>query len=293
MARGSALDGRARPRTPVRRRWRRARRPFSSTATAARAAFGRGSPCRRRRTLARGRGCSRVARRLATAWQPRPAVVAIPPSPISTAGARGERRRCDAWDSALSCSLFQFPSMAAALADARAAGRRRDWPDPAASSSARGGGSRIWRPRRPAREVAAPSSSSVAAFFGAPSSPLLPGRRPWRVPARGHGGEQVPGKRRGGAAAAAPPGAAARPQDHGDEAEDARAEGEGLRVNFPLVEGFFCKKPRICTISAVRVPDRTAGKSGRRGHAHRPGNWPGIVGGDDCHHLVIRQFSSY
>jgi len=63
---------------------------------------------------------------------------------------------------------------------------------------------------------------------------LLPGRRPWRVPARGHGGEQIPGKRCGGAAAAAPPGAAAkqelgrpaRPQDHGDEAEDARAEGE-------------------------------------------------------------------
>ena len=107
----------------------------------------------------------------------------------------------------------------------------------------------------PAREVAAPSS------------PLLPGRRPWRVPARGHGGEQVLGKRRGGAAAAAPPGAAARPQDHGDEAEAARAEGEGLRVNFPLVEGFFCKKPRNCTISAVRAPDRTAGKSGRRGHA--------------------------
>jgi len=40
----------------------------------------------------------------------RPAVVAIPPSLISTAGARGERRRCDAWDSALSCSFFQFPS---------------------------------------------------------------------------------------------------------------------------------------------------------------------------------------
>ena len=52
-----------------------------------------------------------------------------------------------------------------------AAGRRRDWLYPASSSSARGGGSRIWRPRRPAREVAARSSSSVAAFFGAPSSP--------------------------------------------------------------------------------------------------------------------------
>ena len=69
-----------------------------------------------------------------------------------------------------------------------AAGRRRDWLYPASSSSARGGGSRIWRPRRPAREVAAPSSSSVAAFFGAPSSPppswpaAVAGSRagPWR-----------------------------------------------------------------------------------------------------------------
>ncbi|KAG2652181.1 hypothetical protein PVAP13_1NG341019 [Panicum virgatum] len=138
----------------------------------------------------------------ATAWQPRPAVVAIPPSPISTAGARDERRRCDAWDSALSCSLFQFPSMAAALADARAAGRRRDWPDLAASCSARGGGSRIWRPRRPAREVAAPSSSSVAAFFGAPSSPppswpaAVAGSRtgPWR----GAGARQAAGWSGGG-----------------------------------------------------------------------------------------------
>jgi len=52
-----------------------------------------------------------------------------------------------------------------------AAGRRRDWLYPASSSSARGGGSRIWRPRRPAREVAARSSSSVAPSSPPPSWP--------------------------------------------------------------------------------------------------------------------------
>ena len=153
---------------------------------------------------------------------------------------------------------------------------RLRWRTPARRGD--GGTGQIRRPR--ARLVAAAAGSGgLDVLLGRwrrpprapsrPSSPLLHGRRPWRVPARGHGGEQVPGKRRGGAAAAAPPGAAARPQDHGDEAEDARAEGEGLRVNFPLVEGFFCKKLRICTISAVRAPDQTAGKNGRRGHARR------------------------
>ena len=159
--------------------------------------------------------------------------------------------------------------MAAALADAARRGDggtgyiRRPRARPVAAAAGSGGlDVRLGRWRRPPRAPSRP-------FLARPPPPLLPGRRSWRVPARGHGGEQVPGKRRGGAAAAAPPGAAARPQDHGDEAEDARAEGEGLRVNFPLVEGFFCKKPRNCTISAVRAPDRTAGKNGRRGHARR------------------------
>jgi hypothetical protein len=48
---------------------------------------------------------------------------------------------------------------------------------------------------------------------------------------------------------------------------------EGLRVDFPLVQDFFCKNSRICTIWTVRVPDRTAGKSRRRGHA----GWPVFV----------------
>jgi len=154
--------------------------------------------------------------------------------------------------------------MAVALAGACAAGRRRGWPDPAASSLARGGGSRIWWPRRPATALAAPSSSSVAGKLrgGAAADlvrppPPLPGRRPWRVPARGRGGEQIPGKQRGGAAAAGPPGAAA-------EQEQGRPEAriEGLRVDFLVVEGFFCKTSRICTIWTVCVLDRTAGKNG-------------------------------
>ena len=36
---------------------------------------------------------------------------------------------------------------------------------------------------------------------------------------------------------------------------------EGLWVDFELVQGFFCKNYRICTIWTVRVPNRTAGKS--------------------------------
>ena len=104
---------------------------------------------------------------------------------------------------------------------------RRPRARPVAAAAGSGGlDVRLGRWRRPPRAPSRP-------FLARPPPPLLPGRRPWRVHARGHGGEQVPGKRRGGAAAAAPPGAAARPQDHGDEAEDARAEGEGLPVNFP------------------------------------------------------------
>ena len=136
---------------------------------------------------------------------------------------------------------FQFPSMAAALADAARRGDggtgyiRRPRARPVAAAAGSGGlDVRLGRWRRAPRAPSRP-------FLARPPPPLLPGRRPWRVPARGNGGEQVPGKRRGGAAAAAPPGAAARPQDHGDEAADARAEGEGLRVNFPLVEVFLQK----------------------------------------------------
>ena len=71
---------------------------------------------------------------------------------------------------------------------------RRPRARPVAAAAGSGGlDVRLGRWRRPPR---APSR---------PSSPLLHGRRPWRVPARGHGGEHIPCKRHGGAAAAAPP----------------------------------------------------------------------------------------
>ena len=214
---------------------------------------------------------------------PSPALPPPPPSPPlprRRALREGQRRRracaLELERSGRSAAPGTPPSLAPSSS---ALPWRRRWRTPARRGD--GGTGQIRRPR--ARPVAAaagsggldvllgrwrhPPRAPSRPFLARPPPPLLPGRRPWRVPARGHGGEQIPGKRRGGAAAAAPPGAAARPQDHGDEAEAARAEGEGLRVNFPLVEGFFCKKPRNCTISAVRAPDRTAGKSGRRGHA--------------------------
>ena len=58
-------------------------------------------------------------------------------------------------------------------------------------------------------------------------------------------------------------------------------EEVGLRVDFCKVRGFFCKMTGKRKIQTVRPADRTAGKSGRRGHAHRPGNWPGFVGKDE------------
>ena len=57
-------------------------------------------------------------------------------------------------------------------------------------------------------------------------------------------------------------------------------EEVGLRVDFCKVRGFFCKMAGKRKIQALRPADRTAGKSGRRGHAHGPGNWPGFVGKD-------------
>ena len=57
-------------------------------------------------------------------------------------------------------------------------------------------------------------------------------------------------------------------------------EEVGLRVDFCKVRGFFCKMAGKRKIQTVRPADRTAEKSGRRGHAHRPGNWPGFVGKD-------------
>ena len=140
------------------------------------------------------------------------------PSPPRHGFRGGQRRRACALELERSGGVTA-PGTPTSPAPSSSALPRRGWPDPAASSSARGGGSWIWWPRRPATAVAAPSSSSGAARFGASSS-LLPGRRPWQVPARGHGGEQIPGKRRGGAAVAAPPGAVAeqergRPARHG------------------------------------------------------------------------------
>ncbi|KAG2656852.1 hypothetical protein PVAP13_1KG126677 [Panicum virgatum] len=53
------------------------------------------------------------------------------------------------------------------------AGRQRGWPDPMASSSARGGGSRIWQPRRPAMAVVAPSSSFAAPAAAPPGAAVV------------------------------------------------------------------------------------------------------------------------
>ena len=52
-----------------------------------------------------------------------------------------------------------------------------------------------------------------------------------------------------------------------------------LAVNSNLAR-FFCRMAGKRKIQPVRPADRTAGKSGKRGHAHEPGNWPGFVGKD-------------
>ena len=54
-------------------------------------------------------------------------------------------------------------------------------------------------------------------------------------------------------------------------------EEVGLWVDFCKVRGLFCKMAGKRKIQTVRPADRTAGKSGRRCHAHGPGNWPGFV----------------
>ncbi|KAG2584477.1 hypothetical protein PVAP13_6KG308300 [Panicum virgatum] len=179
-------------------------------------------------------GCAASTAALVRAGSaPRRAEVRRPASSWARAagGASAPRRRAFALDLEHS-RVAATPGTPPSPAPSSFLSWRRRWRTPARRGY--GGTGQIRRPR--ARPVAAAAGSGGLAVRqgrwrrpprapSRPSSPLLHGRRPWRVPARGHGGEQIPGKWRGGAAAAAPPGAAARPQDHGDEAEAARAEG--------------------------------------------------------------------
>lgn len=216
-------------------------------------------------------------RRLPLACIPPPSPSPSSPPPPPRHGLRGGLRSC-------ACALeLERSGVAAAPGTPRspaisfsALPWRWRWQAPARRGDGRAG--QIRRPQARPVAAAAGSGGLDVRLQRWPRPPRAPSRascaveqRPFwcalHLPFRadGHGGcprEDVAGSRSPASSAAERRRQVLQARRRSRSQGRPEARIEGLRVDFPVVEGFFCKTSRICTIWTVCVLDRTAGENG-------------------------------